>query len=138
MENIIHNSIATNAHMNGGMLMIKTEFFDQYDRVTTADHAKYLVCIVTDNEGLEIDRKRIPLSQIERNEFQTRTLLEHHWENAISMQKIIDNLWKLYHGNNNDETKFAIIDKLLFSYDRLDVLFDRIESREQRRRRSYE
>ena len=118
--------------------MIKTEFFDEYDRVTTADHAKYLVCIVTDNEGLEIDRKTIPLSQFERNEFQTRSLIEHHWENAISMQKIIDNLWKLYHGSNNDETKFAIIDKLLFSYDRLDVLFDRIESREQRRRRSYE
>lgn len=118
--------------------MIKTEFFDEYDRVTTADHAKYLVCIVTDNEGLEIDRKTIPLSQFERNEFQTRSLIEHHWENAISMQKIIDNLWKLYHGNNNDETKFAIIDKLLFSYDRLDVLFDRIESREHRRRRSYE
>ncbi len=85
-----------------------------------------------------MDRKTIPLSIIERNDFQTRSLLEHHWENAISMQKIIDNLWRLYHGNNNDEVKFAIIDKLLFSYDRLDVLFDRIESREHRRRRRYE
>jgi hypothetical protein len=117
--------------------MIKTEFFDQHDRVTTVDRAKYLVCIVTDNTGNEIDRKKIGLSKIDEDDFHSLSFREHHWENATSIQKIIDNLWGLYHRTELDEAKFAIIDKLLFSYDRLDLLFDRIESREDLRKRRY-
>ena len=118
--------------------MIRTEFFDEFDRITTPENAKYLVCIVIDSSGKIMDRKTVNLSYAERNEFQTRTILEHHWENAISIQKIIDNLWSLYHSTKTDELKLGVIEKLLQSYDRLDHLFDRLESREFRRRRRHE
>jgi hypothetical protein len=114
--------------------MIKAEFFDELDRITTADNANYIVCIVTDSNGLETERKTIRL-RFDKNEFHTRSLVEHHWENAVSLQKIIDNLWMMYHSTNNDESKMDIIDKLLLSYEKLDLIIERIESREHRRRR---
>jgi hypothetical protein len=116
--------------------LIKTEYFDEFDRVTTIDNAVYLVCIETDSEGKEISRKTVHLSNSQMRQFQSRSFMDHHWENAISTQKIIDDLWRLYHKVNGDEKKLSIIDRLLLSYDRLDVIFERIESRQYRRRRN--
>ena len=115
--------------------MIKTEYFDEYDRVTTIEHATYLVCNETDSEGNEIYRKTVQLANSEMRQFQSRSFIDHHWENAISTQKIIDDLWRLYHKVTSEDKKLAILDRLLLSYDNLDVLFDRIESRQYRRRR---
>jgi predicted PolB exonuclease-like 3'-5' exonuclease len=115
--------------------MIRTEYFDEFDRITTLEHATYIVCIETDYNGNEISRKIIQIGESKKKEFQSHSFLDHHWENAISTQKIIDNLWKLYHKVTGDDKKLAIIDRLLQSYENLDVLFDRIESRQHRRNR---
>lgn len=115
--------------------MIKTEFFDKDYHLVDADSASIIEISEIDSEGNIKDKKTL---HFERNQAKTkffsRSFEENHWETINAMQRLIDLYWKFYHSANDESRKIEIMDKLLFCYDRMDMVMERIESRASRRK----
>jgi predicted acyl esterase len=108
--------------------MIKTSFLDINQMPTTMDKAELVMCIEIDDYNNILSKKIFRnSSKVTDNKFFTRNFEEHHWENAIAMQKIIDNLWQIYHQTQDNEKKAKMSMLMMGGYLDLDKMISNIE-----------
>ena len=117
--------------------MIKTEFLDSEFYPVGINEASIIVCREVDENGNEI-KKRIFKNLSDFSEKGLRLengIEEQHWENAMAIQKIVDNLWTEYHRAQNINEKLRISKVMIEGYGNLDRLISNLELLRVRKRR---
>ena len=95
---------------------------------TTMDKAELVMCIEIDDYNNVLSKKTFKnSSKVTDNKCFTRNFEEHHWENAIAIQKIIDNLWQIYHQTQDNEKKAKMSMLMMTGYLDLDKMISNIE-----------